>query len=610
MLSRLVMLRIAVFASVSILLLRAASVQSGTSAEAGGVPEHHQVPSLSVALPAVRGRILDRAGRPLMTNRARVVVTVAPAALEEREPPSRAAFLTRLAGVLRTERVDPADLRARTTPCRERPVPHCWNGPPTAAIPVAWDVRPETVLELVERPEAFPGVSVELVPARHPARPYGVNAAHVLGYLGVEGQGLAGRTGLERFYNGDLAGVPGRRTFALDALGRPGTRLRDTPPRAGRDLVTNLDARVQSVVERELAAAMRRARNKVDPVAGSGFPADSGAAVVMEVRTGRVLALAARPGFDLRLWSDGLTADEKRRLFGDRQAAPLYFRAVQGTYAPGSIFKPVTAAAALRHGYPSSTALPCPDALPVGDRTFHNHGAMGRGPMSFAEALGRSCNTFFARIGVELWRRGGEAAEALAETAAGFGFGRPTGIDLPAESSGRSPVPARRPGEAALTAIGQGEVTVTPIQVAVAYAAIANGGTLWKPRVGRAVIAPNGEPVRLIRPERSGRLGLSRKQIALLRQALRSTTRSGTAAAAFSGFPLDRIPVAAKTGTAEVAGRRPTSWFASFDDRFVVVMVVAQGGTGAGTSAPSVRRIWETLYRLDDRRESRPGGEP
>lgn len=616
MLRRLAVLRLTVFAAFSILLLRSAAVQVGTPPDEASASAHGPVPSLSLTLPAVRGRILDREGRPLVENRPRVVVTVAPAALNGRDPAARTVFLARLADVLAAEQVSLEDLRARTTPCQERPEPPCWNGPPAAGIPVAWDVGPQTVLRLVERPEAFPGVSVAFAPSRRPARPYGVNAAHVLGYLGVENDGLVGRAGLERFYDDELAGRPGRRTFAVDALGRLGTVLGEIPPRAGRDLLTALDARLQRVVERELDAAMRRARTRVNPADGRRYRADSGAAVVMEVRTGRVVALAGQPSFDLRLWTDGLTEAEERRLFGDRRAAPLYFRAVQGTYAPGSIIKPVTTAAALRHDYPPSTELPCPDALAVADRTFRNHSSIARASMTFAEALGRSCNTFFARLGVELWRRDGPDASAepgadwaIAETAAGFGFGRPTGIDLPAESSGRLPPRPRRPGEAALAAIGQGDLTVTPIQVAVAYAALANGGTLWRPRVGRAVLSASGEPVRVIPPERAGRLPLTSEQITFLREALRSTTRSGTAAAAFAGFPLDRIPVAAKTGTAEVAGRQPTSWFASFDDRYVVVMVVAQGGTGAGTSAPSVRRIWEALYGLDGESYG-PDGEP
>ena len=140
------------------------------------------------------------------------------------------------------------------------------------------------------------------------------------------------------------------------------------------------------------------------------------------------------------------------------------------------------------------------------------------------------------------------------------------------------------------------------MQLASAYGALANGGTLWRPTVGMQVRGVDGSVIREISPSRTGRVALTKPEISLLRKALRQTTKSGTGAVPFAGFPLDRVRVASKTGTAEVAGQQTTSWFASFDERYVVVMMVTQGGTGSATSGPSVRRIWEALYGLGDRR--------
>ena len=146
------------------------------------------------------------------------------------------------------------------------------------------------------------------------------------------------------------------------------------------------------------------------------------------------------------------------------------------------------------------------------------------------------------------------------------------------------------------TAIGQGDTLVTPLQVLVAYAAIANGGTLWEPQVGQTVVDPAGQVVREIVPAEAGRLPVTAGTLAYLRAALHGVARSGTGAAAFAGFPLDRIPIGAKTGSGEVFGQQSTSWFVAFSDRYAVIMTVSQGGTGGATSGPGVRAIFDALY--------------
>lgn len=539
-----------------------------------------------VSLPAVRGRILDRDGTPLATNRSRVVLTADYNTLRRLSTPERSAVYARLGKLLR---VDPVELADKV-------------GPSLLPVPLVYDVDPNVSMEVSERQELYPGIAVELRPTRYTPKPYGANAAQVIGYLGVDGQELGGRAGLEQSYDADLRGKAGRRTLKVNAAGRLIGVQHEKAAERGADLVTSLDARVQAATERELRAAMLRARGTVDRVTKRPYVADSGAAVVLEARTGRVIALASEPTYDLDVWTGGLSGSEREALFGEESGSPLLSRATQGEYAPGSTFKPITTVAALNQGYSPKTTLPCPGTMRIGGRTFRNYGSLAYGNASFTKALAVSCDTFFYRIGVDLWKRGGSSASAIARTAASFGLGRRTGIDLPGEGDGRLPDKAPYAGGAALGAIGQADLTVTPLQLASAYAALANGGTLWKPTVGKEIRRPDGSVVRTISPRKAGRIPLTEAEISLLGNALRETTRTGTGAAPFAGFPLDRIPVASKTGTAEVAGQQTTSWFASYDERYVVVMMVTQGGTGSATSGPSVRRIWETLYGLGDRR--------
>lgn len=564
----------------------------------------------TVSLPATRGRILDRHGRALMTNVSSVVVTIDRQQLLELDERTRNRVLDDLGHLLHR---DPDALNAQTIPCGlpgAPASPRCWNGVPYQPVPVAWDVQPDVILPLTERPRDFPSVGVETRPVRSAPRHDGVNAAQLLGYLApateeevaeadLEPFDVVGRSGLERTYDKALRGEHGVRRLELDALGRVTRTVDETQPTPGNDVVTSIDARIQAVVERELRAAIRRARGTVDRVTGRPYVADSGSAVVLEADTGRVVAMASTPTYDPNIWREGLSESERDELFGSNSQAPLLFRATQGEYAPGSTFKPVTAAAALRSGYGPWSVLPCPGTMLIGDRVFRNFDSIGYGDLSFDDALAVSCDTFFYRIGIDLWQRAGDV-DGIRKLAREFGFGRPTGVDLPGESSAGLPERPAYAGDAALVGIGQADVTTTPLQLAVAYGAIANGGTLWQPRIGKRIVGPDGSVVRDIPREPAGRVASSPADLRLLRSALRQTTRSGTGAFPFEGFPLDRFPIASKTGTAEVAGKQTTSWFASFDEKYVVVMTVTQGGTGSGTSGPSVRQIWEALYGIGD----------
>jgi penicillin-binding protein 2 len=363
----------------------------------------------------------------------------------------------------------------------------------------------------------------------------------------------------------------------------------------------------------------------------------------MDPRTGRLLAVASDPTFDPSLFVGGLAKSEAHQLDlcapNEKKCpkpshnAPLLDRATQALYPPGSTFKPFVAAAALADRYASpNTQIACPGSyvVPI-DPTkheFHNWDPVDIGTLDMSEALWYSCDTVFYQLGFRFWlhwkRTGGSATtdgdEQFQRELRAMGFGRPTGIDASPEFGGLVPTWAYvkkvykanprvygkfygwLPGESLNLSIGQGFVLVTPMQLAVGYSAIANGGTLYAPRLGWKIERPDGQLVRVIRPKAMGRLPISRKQALFLRTALTGVPKVGTAAAAFTGFPLSDIPVAGKTGTADVYQKQPYSWFAAIapadHPKYVVVCLVEQGGHGSTTAAPVVRRILEGLFGL------------
>ncbi|HSV40905.1 MAG TPA: penicillin-binding transpeptidase domain-containing protein, partial [Nocardioidaceae bacterium] len=386
----------------------------------------------------------------------------------------------------------------------------------------------------------------------------------------------------------------------------------------------------------------RVARTTHDSVTGRNYVADSGAAVVLDVNTGRVVAMASQPTYDPGVWVGGITKKQLDRLYSTAAGTPLLSRATQGQFAPGSTWKPFMTAGALNNGFTQNTRLTCSSGLQVGGRVFKNFESGSYGLIGFQRALEVSCNTFFYRIGYHFWQKFGTdvadvtAKDPLVSQAKDFGFGRETGIDLPGEASGRiadrkwkhayyesnrdyycklAKKPgddfihrfsrefciegyAYRAGDAVNFAIGQGDTIITPLQLARAYAAIANGGTLYKPRVGKAIVDPEGNVVKRIKPKVQARVDVSKSDLAFIDQALQGVARQGTMAWRLIDFPLDEVVLRAKTGSAEVYGKQSTSWVASYTENYAVVMMVSQGGTGSGTSGPYIRKIYEALYGI------------
>jgi penicillin-binding protein 2 len=610
-----------------------------------------------------RGLILDSQGRPLVANRTSWVISVDRTLLGKLDEDSRTELVRRVAVVVGEK---PADVEASLVTCGDpgsvKDV--CWNGSPYQPVPVASDVSKDVALRVLEQPEDYPGVVAEQQSVRSYPRPFGINLAHVLGYLSpvtedeydlavekddesLNGASVVGRAGVEKQYDEWLRGLPGYRRVAVDSMGRvlgDDSMVQSTP---GDTLVTSIDAQVQSVVEKQLAERIATQRATVDPVTGRKFAADSGAAVVLDAKTGRVIAMASQPTYDPDVWTGGISESELARLYSERAGTPLLSRATQGQFAPGSTWKPFMTAGALTNGYSMDTVLPCSSGFQVGNRIFKNYESAAEGNIGFARALEVSCNTFFYRVGYSFWQRFGSdpanvnAKDPLVAMAKEFGFGSRTGIDLPGEAPGRiadrkwkqayyesqkgyycdlSSKPqddstsdfvytfARefclegnlyRAGDAVNFSIGQGDTIVTPLQLARAYAALSNGGTLYAPTVAKAIVSPEGKVLRRMAPKKVAKVDVPERYIDFIDSALQGVTRVGTMAWKMGGFPLDQVTVRAKTGSAEVYGKQSTGWVASYTKDYVVVMMISQGGTGSGSTGDGIRAIWEALYGID-----------
>ncbi|CAB4951205.1 unannotated protein [freshwater metagenome] len=616
------------------------------------------IQSRDVITPATRGLIVDSSGVPLALNRVGIAVTVDRTKID-RQPDKGVAVLKALAALLNLQY---EDIYQRTRLCGELPKgarAGCWTGSRFQPIPITKEADADIALRIVERSDQYPGVSATPVSIRNYPGNAGVNGAHLLGYVGpltdndlsgANGRSyfrseVIGKAGLEIQYDEYLRGTPGIKTVIVDRKEAVTSTSLNTKPIAGNHLVTSIDARVQASAESALADAVRRAR-------AAGKPSDGGAVVVMDVTNGQILALASYPTYDPNAFERGLTVAEAENLFSEKAGVPALSRPLQGLFAPASTFKAVSVVAAAKAGYNLNGTYDCPSEVVVGTRAFQNFESKAQGRISLKRAIAISCDTVWYRIAFDEWLRDGglkpksDANDYFYNAAKGFQIGVKTGIDLPSESSGRladrewrkswyaqnkdfycnyktrAPKSQQsafliqlayencldgdkiRAGDAVNFSIGQGDTVITPLKLAQMYAAIANGGTIWKPTVAKAIVKTDGTVIKKFTSEKLGTLPADKKTIKFLHSALREVVTGGTAAGVFRGFPLS---ISGKTGSAEVFGKNangsakaPTSWFASFGPsekpQFAVVMMVSQGGYGSTTSGVSVRKIYETLF--------------
>ena len=615
------------------------------------------IQSRDVVTPAVRGAITDINGTPMVVDLPGLVVSINRIELDK-QADKGVKVLAQVANLFNLEY---SDIYQRTRLCGELPRDNragCWNGTRYQPIPLVGNASQDLALKIMENADLYPGVEVQSVPIRSYPSLEGENVAHVLGYVGsVTDEDLknpeinyyrnevVGKTGLETKYNQYLRGTPGVRTFLVNRKEIVTKQNKNISAIAGNNLITNIDARLQAAVERSLEAAVKRAR-------ASGYRGDSGAAVVLEIKTGRVLAMASYPTYDPAIWQKGLTVKQAEDLFSEAKGVPALSRPLQGLFAPASTFKSVSVVAAAAAGYSLNTSYNCPASVEIGNRTFKNFDSIAAGRIPLDLGLAISCDSLWYQIAYDEWVRDGglkpksSPNDYFFKAAKDFGVGVLTGIDLPSELKGRLPDRqwkqnwyeqnkdfycnykdrakkqdltaylieiARencidgnkvRAGDAVNFSIGQGDTLVTPLRLAQIYAAIANNGTYYKPQVARAIVDVDGKLIKEFKPEVADTIKVEQSTWDFLHRGLRMVVTRGTAAGVFSGFPVE---VSGKTGTAQVFGKNPngsakddTSWFASYgptqDPKYAVVMMVSQGGFGASTSGLGVRNIYETLF--------------
>jgi penicillin-binding protein 2 len=635
------------------------------------------IQSRDVINPATRGLIVDSSGIPLALNRVGLAITVDRIALDKQSDKG-VNVLARVSSLLGLAY---DDVYRGTRLCGELPKNDkagCWTGSRYQPIPITKEADPEIALQIVERTNEYPGIGAAPIAIRNYPGYAGANAAHEIGYIGpvteadLAGQNgrsyyrseTIGKTGLEYQYDSFLRGTPGIRTVIVDRKESITRESQNTSPVSGNHVVTSLDVRLQAGVESALADAVKRARS-------SGYPADSGAAVVMDIRNGQILAMASYPTYDPNSWEKGLSVKDARALFSEKNNVPALSRPLQGLFAPASTFKTVSVVAAVNAGYNMNAIYDCPSETQIGTRAFQNFGSKALGRINMKKAIAVSCDTVWYQIAYDEWVRDGglkpksNPNDYFFKAAQGFQVNKKTEIDMPTEVAGRladrqwrkdwyadnkdfycnykdrakksqlTPFLIElarencldgdkiRAGDAVNFSIGQGDTVITPLKLTQMYAALGNGGKILRPSLAKAVVSTDGKVIKRIAPKQLGTLPTTPATLKFMEGALREAVTAGTATGAFAGFP---IAISGKTGTAQVFGRNAngslkadTSWFASFgpteNPRYAVVMMVSQGGFGGSVSGVGVRKIYETLFgvtgsRIDPAKAIFPDGKP
>jgi penicillin-binding protein 2 len=594
---RIALLTAVLIAAIATVLLRLWSLQVLDGQHYRALAQDHGV--LNVRVHPPRGEILDRDGKVLVDNRTVMTLQMRPSDLPS-NPGERRAELRHLGDLLGLSQ---GAIRRRV---RETPQ---YAGYP---VVLRQGVDRRLLFYLLENQDRFPGVSVD----RTYVRQYkdGTLAAHVLGlvgqitphqltrtaYRGLKPGDIIGQAGVEYTYDKFLRGTAGSERIQVDALGRPRGQLASSPSRAGDNLRLTLDSGLQAVGE----AALR----------DRGLP---GAFVAMNVRTGAVLAMGSYPTYDPSFYTRAHTKAQYDA-FGNRPGDPLVDRADQGGYPTGSAFKPITATAALEdHLISPSTIFDDTGSLDIGGITLHNAGGAANGPVDMSTALKVSSDVYFYNLGLHA-SASGDGGQ-IQDWAFRYGLGRKPGIDIPDATAGLIPTPAWRnrvyrkhsnpyidrpwtQGDNVNLAVGQGDVQVTPLQLARAYAALANGGTLVTPHLGGRIVDVHGQTVRRIDPPPQRHLHISQETHNVILGGMERAAMEpgGTSYSVMGGFPF---PVAGKTGTAQRDGQQDQSWYGVIapyrNPQIVVTATVERGGFGVESAAPIARAILEQYFHLN-----------
>jgi penicillin-binding protein 2 len=599
----------------------------------------------SVKVPAQRGVIYDRNGEVLANNQSGFNVTVTPNAISRDK-------LGELADLLKA---DKKEVLSRYDSAIA-------SGNQYNPMLVKENAGREDVVYVSERSNEFGGLVVNDDYVRNYSN--GQLLAHVLGYTGavtqeeldsedstfkgLDNDAVVGKDGVELSYEETLRGKPGKKEYDVDALGRQvdtskvdggrpdkgdeeipelGKPAHTTDPTPGKNLKLTIDLNLQKSVDKELQAAIGRAK-------GKGHAATGGAALAIDPANGEILAMAGKPDFEPQMFVGGITDDEKLKqyeyLTSQEANSPFTNRAVQGAYPGASTFKPFTGLAGLADGAispfttvtdtgacwrPTGTSWGCWQSWRENSPKYQSLGP--HGTQNYAQALMDSNDKFFYQVADWMWNKTNDK-DLLPGYYQQFGFGQKTGVDLPGEAAGRVPTQEWQQ-EAGTTeddklwsvgrwvnlSIGQGDLLVTPLQLIRGYAALANGGTLVTPHVGKEIDDQQGNLIKEISPAPAGSLGVDPPYLQETLRGLKMVTGpGGTAEDAFKGTKLD---VVGKSGTGEEWGKDPINWFVGWNqskkDPIVVLVMVEAGGTfddgSEVTAAPAVRNILETYYGVE-----------
>ncbi len=555
---------------------------------------------------APRGSILDRTGKVIVDNRTSLALQIDPNKLPP-EDDRREREINQLADLTHSE------------PDRVRELIH--EGAVAslgAPVTIRRDVGNYLVYYLEENQHLFPGVTVQRVFVRN--YPDGTLAAHILGqvgevteeelkerqYKGLQPGDEVGQDGVEETYDEFLRGTPGLTKIQVDAFGQPtqGGQLLSQPPVPGDNLRLSINDSVQEAGEAAMASFGLR----------GGF-------ISMDIHTGEIIAMGSYPTFEPEVFTKPMTQAQVNNLYRDEVLAPLTDRAIAGLYPTGSTFKPITAVAALEsNNLTPSEVIYDPGQLTVGEQTFSNAGEAANGSVSLVSALEVSSDVFFYTLGLRMWNDG-----QLQHWGNELGIGRPSGIDLPGATEGLLPSrqwrdqlyregETERPwsaGDNVQLATGQGDLQTNPLQMAIAYAAIANGGTVVTPHVGLQVDDAAGRVVKEFDPGPRRHVEMDAEYREDILEGLHDAAQNGggTSCDVFCNFPIE---VAGKTGTAQRPPYEDQSWYGVLapypDPRIVTFVTMEEGGFGVEAAAPAARRILEAIFAKELSEGSEPEG--
>lgn len=626
------------------------------SPDSGAVQAANASRVRTVSQEAPRGRILDAKGRVLVDNRSSLVVTVDTSTLDRMKKAERADLLARLAAELTD-----SGIPIKVTALEKRIADPQYS--PVKPKPVAIDVPEELEVYFAEHLDEFPGVEVQRETVRH--YPEGPVAAHVVGYvgriseseyearMGTEGapkqnpkpyevDSTIGKTGIERQFEDDLRGTPGRCDLEVDVKGRVVRTLDCVDPVPGNDVQLAIDLDIQKSTEQALADQIDRRRGQFTND-GKLIKKPAGSAVVLDPTNGNVLALASYPTFDPSEFVNGISSERYAQLTAEAITNPFINRAIDGQYPPASTFKLITAYAALAKGMGNQAYYDTGTYTIPGCKgptcTKKNAESQVNGSVNITSALTVSSDVYFYWLGDKFWRDRDQFGDGIQEIARQFGLGDETGIALPGEMAGLVPTAdlkkqrheqnpeafpdgVWREGDNVNIAIGQGDMLVTPLQLANVYATFANGGTLHQPGLVLRVLKPGGDPtrpedvVRSFDPVVKNQFTIPPEIHDPIEQGLEGVARKtlrGTAGDVWQGWDLDAFPITSKTGTAEVKGQPDNSLYVAFgpsnQPRYVAAAVLEQAGFGADAAAPAVRNIFEDLVALEQAAQQPPASD-